>query len=116
MSETRTLIGKVVKILPARQVSETFKVRDIWIEEPADNPDYNQVVKVQFTQDKCGLLDQYQIGQEVMINFNITGRRSSQVGPTTENIYTNIQGWRIGATASKPVPQQEAAPAAPLPF
>jgi len=110
MSETRTLIGKVVKILPTQTFDSGFTKRQIVIEEPADNPDYNQQIAVTFIKDKCGILDQFQPGQEVMINFNLRGNEWNG------KYFTELQGWRIGAAASKPVPQQEAAPAAPLPF
>ena len=54
---------------------------------------------VEFVQDKCDLLNSYQVGQDVKVSINLRGRE--WINPEGEAKYFNsIQGWRIeGAQA-----------------
>ncbi len=55
---------------------------------------YPQHIMVEFVQDKCDLLNNYQIGQDVKISINLRGREWTN--PQGEVKYFNsIQGWRI---------------------
>jgi hypothetical protein len=60
---------------------------------------YPQVIAVEFVQDKCNLLDAFQVGQAVKIGINLRGRE--WVNPQGETKYFNtIAGWRIDALAA----------------
>ena len=53
-----------------------------------------QDLNIEFIQDKCDLLNSYQVGQDVKIGINLRGRE--WVNPEGETKYFNsIQGWRI---------------------
>ena len=55
---------------------------------------YPQNILIEFIQDKCDLLNTYQVGQDVKIGINLRGR--DWVNPEGETKYFNsIQGWRI---------------------
>ena len=55
---------------------------------------YPQHILVEFIQDKCDLLNNFQVGQDVKISINLRGRE--WVNPQGETKYFNsIQGWRI---------------------
>jgi len=55
---------------------------------------YPQSILVEFIQDKCDLLNNFTVGQDVKININIRGREWTN--PEGEVKYFNsIQGWRI---------------------
>lgn len=55
---------------------------------------YPQHIMVEFTQDKCDLLNDYQVGEPVKVSINLRGRE--WVNPQGETKYFNsIQGWRI---------------------
>ncbi|MEK9604231.1 MAG: DUF3127 domain-containing protein [Flavobacteriaceae bacterium] len=57
---------------------------------------YPQHILVEFIQDKCDLLNAFQMGQNVKIGINLRGRE--WVNPQGETKYFNsIQGWRIEA-------------------
>lgn len=57
---------------------------------------YPQHILVEFIQDKCDLLNSFQLGQSVKIGINLRGRE--WVNPQGETKYFNsIQGWRIEA-------------------
>ncbi len=108
--------GRVKVINPEQQISASFKKREIVV---TTEEQYPQPIMVEFTQDKCDLLNSVQVGDEVKISINIRGRE--WVSPQGETKYFNsIQGWRIekvttqnvGATGqSAPMPTQQFAPA-----
>ena len=54
---------------------------------------YPQSIMLEFVQDKCDVLNSYQVGQSVEVGINIRGRE--WVNPQGETKYfTSIQGWR----------------------
>ena len=70
---------------------------------------YPQHILIEFTQDKCGLLDSCQLGQDVKVSINIRGRE--WVNPEGEAKYFNsINGWRIEAVAPAVAQTQQAPP------
>ena len=96
--------GRVKMIDQTKEVgSGGFKKRDIVV---TTDEQYPQHILVQFVQDKCDLLNNYQVGDQVKIDINLRGREwTNQQG---ETVYFNtIQGWRIGKV-------QAEAPAAAL--
>ncbi len=93
------IIGKI-KLIKATETIGTngFKKRDIII---TTDEQYPQVISIQFVQDKCAILDNYQIGQDVKIDFDLRGRE--WVNPQGKTKYFNtIQGWKI-----EPLQEQE---------
>ena len=69
------------------------------------NDDYPQPICIEFVQDKCTLLDNYSVGQDVKVGINLKGREWKS--PEGETKYFNsIQGWRIDADKDeKPAPE-----------
>ena len=71
---------------------------------------YPQHVMIEFVQDKCDLLDNYAVGQDISISINLRGRE--WINPEGVAKYFNsIQGWRIQSTTTTQ-PAAEAAPVA----
>ncbi len=59
---------------------------------------YPQHILVEFVQDKCDLLNTFQVGQQVKVSINLRGRE--WVNPQGETKYFNsIQGWRVESMA-----------------
>jgi len=55
---------------------------------------YPQYILIEFVQDKCDLLNDFQVGQQVVVSINLKGRE--WVNPQGETKYFNsVQGWRI---------------------
>lgn len=72
---------------------------------------YPQHVMVEFTQDKCTLLDTFQVNEPVKVSINIRGRE--WVDPQGVTKYFNsISGWRVERLAPSQ-PAQTASPAMP---
>ncbi|MFM9825433.1 DUF3127 domain-containing protein [Flavobacterium sp.] len=100
--------GKIKMIDQTKEVgSAGFKKRDIVV---TTDEQYPQHILVQFVQDKCELLNNYQVGESVKIDINLRGREwTNQQG---ETVYFNtIQGWRIGKVQA----EATQTPTAPMP-
>ncbi|GAA4843938.1 DUF3127 domain-containing protein [Algivirga pacifica] len=83
--------GKLEVIYPEQQISEKFKKREFVIEVQSGM--YPQFIKMQLTQDRCALIDNYQVGQEIMVSFDLKGRPYQKDGQTI--YFTNIEAWRV---------------------
>ena len=82
-----------IKMLGSTQTvgSGGFRKRELVI---TTEEQYPQHLLVEFVQDKCDLLNAYQVGQQVKVSINLRGRE--WVNPQGETKYFNsIQGWRI---------------------
>ena len=88
--------GFIKKVLDAQQVSEKFTKREIWVET---TDQYPQTLNIQFTQDKCSVLDGFKVGDSVKIGINLNGRTwTSPQGE--EKCFNTITGWKIEKTDS----------------
>ena len=79
--------GKLHKIYDTEQKSASFQAREFVI-EVADGQ-YPQMVKFQLVQDKCNLIDGYNEGEEISVDFDLRGREWNG------KYFTNLQAWRI---------------------
>jgi hypothetical protein len=85
------VIGKVKKVNAEQQVSATFKKRELVV---TTDEQYPQDILIEFVQDKCDLLNDLQVGQNVTVGINLSGRE--WINPQGETKYFNsIKGWRI---------------------
>jgi hypothetical protein len=84
--------GKIKMIDTTKEVGTGgFKKRDVVV---TTDETYPQHILVQFVQDKCDLLNGYNVGDSVKIDLNLKGREWTN--PQGETVYFNtIQGWRI---------------------
>lgn len=100
--------GKIKKIDETKTFGASgFRKREMVL---TTNENYPQMLKIEFVQDKCDLLNNYQVGQDVKISINLTGRE--WINPQGEAVYFNsIQGWRIENVQSAGA---EVPPMAPL--
>jgi len=93
--------GKI-KLVNAAQTfgSNGFRKRELVL---TTDEQYPQMILIEFIQDKCDLLDNYSVGQDVTISINLRGRE--WVNPQGETKYFNsIQGWRIEESPSQGTP------------
>jgi hypothetical protein len=113
--------GKIKLVNATQVVSDKFSKRTLVV---VTSDTYPQEIEIQFTQDKCSLLDGLSVGAEVTIGVNLRGRMWTN--PQGEDKYFNtIEGWKIDATIN-PVsnmqpplptsPQSAPLPADDLPF
>ena len=102
--------GKIKLINAEQQVSATFRKRELVV---STEEQYPQHILVNFIQDKCDILNNYKVGENVKVGINIRGRE--WVSPQGETKYFNdIQGWKVERLASEvPAQQGQAMPAMP---
>ncbi len=74
-----------------------------------ENPDYPNFVALELIKDKCALMDQYQVGEEVVAHFNLSGRLWNAPGKP-EKCFTSLQAWRVERAGNH---AQSAAPISP---
>ncbi len=90
-----------------QKVSDRFSKREFVLTTEANTP-YPQHVSFQVTQDKCNLLDQFNIGEELKVQFNLRGREWN--GPQGIKYFNTLEAWRIERFANgAPVSTQGAA-------
>ena len=113
--------GRIKQIFPSQMLGQNgFEKRDLVI---TTEEQYPQIIIIQFTQQRCDLLDNLQEGQNVKVYINIRGREWTN--PQGETKYFNtIEGWKIEVIQTTNVayqqqaqqaPQQPVAQAAPAP-
>lgn len=105
------VIGKIKMIGATQEVSASFKKRELVV---TTEEQYPQHILIEFTQDKCDVLNNYQVGQSVKVGINLRGRE--WVNPEGETKYFNsIQGWRIEKDGESPTQNSsEFAPPQPI--
>jgi len=100
--------GKIKKIDETKTFgSNGFRKREAVI---TTDEQYPQMLMIEFIQDKCDLLNNFNVGEDVKVSINLRGRE--WVNPEGEAKYFNsIQGWRIeklsASTDVPPVPSME---------
>ena len=71
--------------------SNGFKKRQLVVTTAEDYP---QMLSIDFTQDKTGLLDSFAVGEGVKVSINLRGRE--WINPQGEAKYFNsFNGWKI---------------------
>ena len=61
---------------------------------PEENTNYPNYIALELIKEKCNLLDQFNIGDELEVSFNISGRLWQGQGKP-EQCFTNLQAWKI---------------------
>ena len=113
--------GRIKQIFPSQVIGQNgFEKRDLVI---VTEEQYPQTIIIQFTQQRCDLLNNLQVGQNVKVYINIRGREwTNQQGEI--KYFNTIEAWKIeviqttNVANQQPVqqaPQQPVAQAAPAP-
>ena len=94
--------GKVHEVAPTVQVTDSLKKREL-IVEYVENPQYPEYLKFEAIQDRCNLLDNVKVGDDVEVFFNLRGRPwTDKTGKKT--YFNSLVLWKInimaGATAA----------------
>jgi hypothetical protein len=75
-----------------QQIKDTFKKREFVITD--NSSQYPQHIQFELTQDKCSLLDNYQVGQEIKVYFNLRGREwTDREGKV--RYFNSLQAWKL---------------------
>ena len=95
-------ISGIVKLVKDEEViSDKFKKREFVLTDASSM--YPQDISFQLTQDKCGLIDSFEVGSNVEVSFNLRGREWTS--PQGEVRYFNtLEAWRIEAKSDNEAP------------
>ena len=101
--------GKILQKFETQEIKESFRKRE-FVLEYAENPQYPEFLKFELIQSNCEQLDGLQEGDEVVVSFNLKGRKWTD--PKGETKYFNsLQAWRLekkqASNDSPPPPTQE---------
>lgn len=75
-----------------QKVSDKFQKRDFVLATDLSTP-YPQFVSFQITQDKCTMLDSFNEGDEIKVQFNLRGREWN--GPQGIKYFNTLEAWRL---------------------
>jgi hypothetical protein len=89
------ITGKVIDISPVNQVSDKFKKREFVIEkkEAGGSAVFIDYIKFQLIQDKCDLINESYLNEDVKIWFNLKGNKWERDGKV--NYFTNLDAWKL---------------------
>ena len=112
--------GKLIYKEATQKISDRFQKREFVIEvENEKNPQWNDFVKVQLIQDRCDLLENVQLNENIKVYFNLRGRKGENNGQVS--YFTNLEGWRIEKVQAEapmmgtPVPEYKVEDIPPMP-
>jgi single-strand DNA-binding protein len=80
------IAGAVKVIMPTMETASGFKKREFVV---TTKEQYPQDIKCEVTKDKCETLDNFSVGESVVVHFNLRGNEYSG------KYYVNVQAWKI---------------------
>jgi hypothetical protein len=108
--------GRLAERFETQKVSDRFQKREFVLEIKSTGNsgfEFVDLIKFQATQDKCSLLDQFRIDEEVKVSFNLRGRKWERDGQVS--YFTNLEAWKIEKVQSAPGQDSLSIPDAPFP-
>jgi hypothetical protein len=89
------LTGKLLVKFDTTQRTETFKTREFVIEKSEDinGKLITNYIKFQCVQDRTGIVDRVNVGDEIKVHFNIKGSKWEKNGSVS--YFNNLDAWRI---------------------
>tara|TARA_R100000750_G_C2279940_1_gene70801 strand:+ start:251 stop:598 length:348 start_codon:yes stop_codon:yes gene_type:complete len=107
--------GVLIVKYDTQKVNDRFRKREFVLSKEERNGDqvFEQTIKFQLAQDRCDILDNFNIEDNIRITFNVRGNKWEKEGTTS--YFTNLDAWKIEAMDSvqnhdSPVPEDEKMP------
>ncbi len=104
--------GRLHAKFPTQQIKDNFSKREFVLELTDESPTgmvFTNYASFQLVNQSCSVIDQFQEGEMLKVNFNIRGNRWERDGQV--KYITNLNAWRVekaqGATAGTPQPQAQ---------
>ena len=97
------IAGKIKVINPTKEVSDTFKKREMVV---TTEEQYPQHISIDFIQDKCAVLDSYKVGENVKVSINVRGKEHTTKDGEVK-YFNQLQGWKIERTDSAVPPKHQ---------
>lgn len=105
MSVPIKIEGLVYKVGDEQVMSSKFTKRELVIETIEENQQYNQLICIQFTNDKVDLIDSLRTGDSILVSANLRGREWKSPSGDIK-FFNSIEGWavQIRGRAEQPTP------------
>lgn len=90
------------------QVSDKFSKREFVVTVVENDPKYAQHISIQLSQDKCDLLNNINVGDEVEVSINLKGREWTDTKGEVK-YFNTLEAWKIdvvNTTQPQPAPVQ----------
>jgi len=88
--------GRLAEKYETQKVSDRFQKREFVLEVKSNSAtgyEFVDFIKFQSTQDKCSMLDDFNIDDTIKVSFNLRGRKWEKEGQVS--YFTNLEAWRI---------------------
>ena len=95
MSKGYQAEGTLRAILDTEQINDSFRKREFAVE--IEDGKFPQTIKFQTVQDKTDLLDDYEVGQQVRVHFDLRGREFTRKRDGGIDWWVNLDCWRLEA-------------------
>lgn len=96
-----SVVGLVHEVGETQQITDTFKKRDLILKIVDENPQFEEFVKFEATNDRTTLFDKVNEGDSVEVSFNLRGRPWTNKDGVT-SYFNSLVAWRV-----TPLNQQE---------
>jgi len=83
------LTGQIIYIGATEYPTEKFSKREVVLKTTDEQ--YPQELIMQVTQNKCELLNKYNVGDVITVSYNLRGRKANN-----DKWYNTIEIWKIG--------------------
>ena len=102
--------GTLVEKFDTQRVNDNFQKREFVVEqkESRNGYEFQEFLKFQLVQDRCELINDFNTGDQIKVNFNIKGRKWEKDGKV--NYFTNLEAWRIENSGGGAAPKQTQEP------
>ena len=91
--------GKLIKKYETTKINDSFRKRE-FVVQYVENPQYPELLKFDLIQDRCDLLEEFNIGDTLKVEFNLKGRKWTD--PSGNDKYFNtLQAWRLSPVSSE---------------
>ena len=105
--------GRLHAKFPTQQIKDNFQKREFVLELTEETPTgmvFTNYASFQLVNASCGVIDQFNEGEVLKVNFNIRGNRWERDGQV--RYITNLNAWRVerAAMGAPAQPQQQSAP------
>lgn len=105
--------GRLHAKFPTQQIKDNFSKREFVLELTDESPTgmvFTNYASFQLVNQSCAVIDQFQEGEMLKVNFNIRGNRWERDGQV--KYITNLNAWRVerasaAPAAGAPQPQQQ---------
>lgn len=92
--------AKLIEKYNTQQITDSFQKRE-FVVEFAENPQYPEFLKFELIQSNCEQLENFQIGEEINISFNLKGRKWTDKNGEIK-YFNSLQAWRLDRVSAEP--------------